>query len=62
MRTVSAAPVAGGEVSGDGLPEPVRDALVGRTMATLTVDPVTCARDAPDFDVGVRSRQPLLPT
>jgi putative transposase len=27
MTSVSAAPVAGGEVSGDGLPEPVRDAL-----------------------------------
>jgi hypothetical protein len=27
MTSVSAAPVAGGEVPGDGLPEPVRDAL-----------------------------------
>jgi hypothetical protein len=35
---------------------------VCRPVATLTVDRVACARDARDFDVWVRSREPLLPT
>ena len=35
---------------------------VCRPVATLTVDRVACARDARDFDVWVRSREPLPPT